>query len=76
MTDWDTLKEWLRVHSEVKTEMTADMVLDYMNMLEKGGQSFAQQLANEGHFLFTGTPTFDQKSWDKIMEEKGLQGLS
>ena len=76
MEKWDTLKEWLRVHSEVRTEVTADMVLEFMTMLEGEEKSFARQLENEGRFLFTGVAKFDQKAWDKIMEEKGLQGLS
>lgn len=27
-------------------------------------------------FYFTGVPDFDQKAWEKILEQKGLQGLS
>ena len=27
-------------------------------------------------FLYTDVPDFDQNTWDKILEEKGLQGLS
>lgn len=30
----------------------------------------------ENTFLFTDIPTFDRSSWEKILEEKGLQGLS
>ena len=31
--------------------------------------------SSEG-FLYTGIPIFDQKTWERILEEKGLQGLS
>jgi hypothetical protein len=33
-------------------------------------------LEDDKPFLYTGIPTFDQKAWDRIIEEKGLQGLS
>lgn len=43
-----------------------DWVLKEMEALEK----------KENTFLFTDIPEFDRKAWEKILEEKGLQGLS
>ena len=66
-------------HSQMKK------VLEWMEYLDKKEadnikshvqvMGIKQEQQEEG-FLFTSIPTFDQKSWEKILEEKGLQGLS
>lgn len=35
-----------------------------------------EELEETNAFLFTDVPEFDKKSWEKIQEEKGLQGLA
>jgi hypothetical protein len=59
-------------------------VKEWMTYLEKKEsenmklhiQKMAVEEKEEEGFLFTSIPTFDQKTWEKILEEKGLQGLS
>lgn len=60
-------------------------VLEEMKALEenerKQGVSEALTIINKTNnssegFLYTGIPIFDQKTWERILEEKGLQGLS
>ena len=59
-------------------------VKEWMEYLEKKEakdislhiQKMAVEENKETGFLFTQIPTFDQKTWEKILEEKGLQGLS
>jgi hypothetical protein len=45
-------------------------VAEALNIINKPHGDFS-----EG-FLYTGIPIFDQKTWERILEEKGLQGLS
>lgn len=40
--------------------------MDYLDQKEKETNTF----------LYTDIPSFDRKAWEKIMEEKGLQGLA
>ena len=45
----------------------------------ENGQFYIEETDNEEKFdgfVFTGIPEFDKKDWEKILEEKGLQGLS
>lgn len=49
--------------------------MDYLDEKEKVSRPMIPEAPKEG-FVFTGVPTFDQRAWEKIMEEKGLQGLS
>lgn len=56
-------------HDKAFDRYSYQRVLVWMDDLDKRGKE-------EQSFLFTGVPTFDQKAWDKIIEEKGLQGLS
>jgi len=59
-------------------------VKEWMEYLEKKEsdniklhvQKMAVEENQEEGFLFTSIPTFDQKTWERILEEKGLQGLS
>jgi len=67
MNKWKKLREWHQL---------PDHVARYMDELEIEQRREAPEVQHEEGFLFTGVPKFDQKSWDKIIEEKGLQGLS
>lgn len=77
---------WPVIYSHSKEFERGEMnrVKEWMKYLEeketKNISSHVQIMAsNESHpkgFLYTGIPTFDQKSWEIILEEKGLQGLA
>jgi hypothetical protein len=59
-------------------------VKEWMEYLEKKeseniklhAQIMAVKEDKKEGFLFTEIPKFDQKTWERILEEKGLQGLS
>jgi hypothetical protein len=60
-------------------------VKEWMEYLEKKESDYIKNHAQimavkeenkEEGFLFTSIPTFDQKTWERILEEKSLQGLS
>lgn len=59
------VKEWMKYLEEKESK---DISLHVQKMAVKRQES-------EG-FLYTDIPSFDQSAWDKILEEKGLQGLS
>lgn len=63
MDKWKMLKDSIKHKNENKE---LDWVLKEMERIEN----------KESCFLFTDVPTFDQKTWERILEEKGLQGLS
>lgn len=44
--------------------------MDYLDNREK------DHLEESNAFLFTDVPEFDKKAWERILEEKGLQGLA
>lgn len=48
-------------------------VLNWMEHLE---QREKKELEETNAFLFTDIPEFDKKAWDKILEERGIQGLA
>ena len=82
MDKWEELKSLVRsriswpVHYSHSKEFEVgemNKVLEWMEYLEKKEK---EQPVPEQGFLFTDIPTFDQKSWEKILEEKGLQGLA
>lgn len=75
MDNWTTLKHLIKAklswdvhysHSRDHEHNQLNWVLHEMEALEN----------KKNNFLFTDVPSFDQKSWEKILEEKGLQGLS
>ena len=77
MDKWEELKKlidghmaWPVIYSHSKEFEKDEMkrVKEWMAYLEKKEQDTG--------FLFTDVPTFDQKTWERILEEKGLQGLS
>lgn len=77
MDKWEELKKlidaqmsWPVIYSHSREFEKGEMkrVKEWMEYLEEKEQ-------NKG-FLFTDVPTFDQKTWERILEEKGLQGLS
>ena len=35
-----------------------------------------KQIEETNAFLFTDVPEFDKKAWEKILEERGIQGLA
>jgi len=57
------VKEWME-YLEKKESENIKLHIQKMAVEEKKG------------FLYTDIPDFDQKTWDRILEEKGLQGLS
>ena len=72
-------------HSREYEQRQMRRVLEWMEYLEnkeaKDIKDHTQIMAvkeekHEEGFLFTSIPTFDQKTWERILEEKGLQGLS
>jgi len=91
MDKWEELKKlidghmaWPVIYSHSREFEKGEMkrVKEWMEYLEKkeadSMKLHVQRMATEEEqgFLFTEIPTFDQKTWDKILEEKGLQGLS
>lgn len=48
-------------------------VLQWMDDLDKREKQYVQE---SNAFLFTDVPEFDKKSWDRILEERGIQGLA
>lgn len=54
-------------HDKAFDRYSYQRVLVWMDDLDK---------REEEGFLFTGRPTFDQKAWEAMMEERGLPGLS
>ena len=77
MDKWEELKllidghmSWPVIHSHSREFEKGEMqrVKEWMDYLEKKEK--------DKGFLFTDVPTFDQKTWERILEEKGLQGLS
>ena len=77
---------WSVIYSHSKDFEKGEMkrVKEWMEYLEKKErdsiklhvQTMAVEEKKEEGFLFTSIPNFDQKAWEKILEEKGLQGLS
>lgn len=67
MDKWRKLREW---------DELPHTVARYMDELEIEQHRINPFVKHEEGFLYTGVPTFDQKAWDEILEEKGLQGLS
>ena len=71
-------------HSKEYENGEMNKVLEWMEYLEKKEskdiathvQKMAVEETKQEGFLFTSIPTFDQKAWEKILEQKGLQGLS
>ena len=90
MDKWEELKKlidghmaWPVIYNHSKDFEKGEMkrVKEWMEYLEKKESEniklHVQKMAvkQEG-FLYTDVPTFDQKTWERILEEKGLQGLS
>lgn len=57
-------------HDKAYDRYSYQRVLVWMDYLDK------KEEEESGSFLFTGVPDFDKKSWEHILEEKGLQGLA
>ena len=77
MDKWEELKKlidghtaWPVIYSHSREFEKGEMkrVKEWMEYLEKK--------ESEKGFLFTDIPEFDKKTWEKILEEKGLQGLA
>lgn len=67
MDKWRELREWHELPAHVAR---------YMDELEIKQHRESPEVKREEGFLYTGVPKFDQKAWEKILEEKGLQGLA
>lgn len=91
MDKWEELKRlidahlaWPVIYSHSRDFEKGEMkrVKEWMEYLERKEidsiKLHVQKMAveEEQGFLFTDIPNFDQKTWEKIIEEKGLQGLS
>jgi hypothetical protein len=90
MDKWEELKKlidghtaWPVIYSHSRDFEKGEMqrVKEWMEYLEKKESEniklHVQKMAvKEEGFLYTEIPIFDRKTWDKILEEKGLQGLS
>ena len=68
-------------HSREFEKGEMQRVKEWMEYLEKKESEniklHVQKMAvKEEGFLYTEIPIFDRKTWDRILEEKGLQGLS
>jgi len=48
-------------------------VLKWMDELDKRE---SKELEESNAFLFTDVPEFDKKAWERILEERGIQGLA
>ena len=91
MDKWEELKllidghmAWPVIYSHSREFEKGEMnrVKEWMAYLEKkeadNMKLHVQTMASRHStgFLYTDVPDFDQKTWDRILEEKGLQGLS
>lgn len=90
MDKWEELKKlidghmsWPVIYSHSREFEKGEMqrVKEWMEYLEKKESEniklHVQKMAvKEEGFLYTEIPIFDRKTWDRILEEKGLQGLS
>ena len=77
MDKWEELKllidghtAWPVIYSHSREFEKGEMkrVKEWMEYLEKKEKDTG--------FLFTDIPDFDKKTWERILEEKGLQGLA
>lgn len=79
MTDkWEQLRLLLKAQLSQNVHYSLDRdyehgtykaVLRWMDSLDKKEKE-------SNTFLYTEIPSFDRKAWERIMEEKGLQGLA
>jgi len=77
MDKWEELKKLIDGH------MAWPVIFSHSREFEKGEMKrvkewmkYLEDKEKDRGFLFTEVPNFDQKTWEKILEEKGLQGLS
>ena len=77
MDKWEELKKLIDGH------MAWPVIYNHSKEFEKGEMKrvkewmeYLEKKEKDKGFLFTDVPTFDQKTWERILEEKGLQGLS
>lgn len=71
------VKEWMKYLEEKEKQerrKNIDKALETIN--ERHGETLKALDDKQKGFLYTDIPTFDQKTWERILEEKGLQGLS
>lgn len=55
---------------ETNTLYKVKLWMDDLDRCEK------KELEETNAFLFTDVPEFDKRAWERILEEKGLQGLA
>ena len=82
MDEWEELKRrrdaelsW-NVHYSLEKPVEQNAVYrvkQWMNELESKEK---QQIEKTNAFLFTDVPEFDKKAWERILEERGIQGLA
>lgn len=60
-------------HDKAFDRHSYQRVLVWMDDLDKREN---KHLEESNAFLFTDIPEFDRKSWERILEERGLQGLA
>lgn len=60
-------------HDKAFDRYSYQRVLEWMDYLDKREKKEVEEINT---FLFTDIPDFDKKAWERILEERGLQGLS
>lgn len=75
MDKWQTLKHLIKAKLSWDVHYSHNRAFehDQLKWVLREMESLDEK---EGGFLFSEIPSFDKKDWEKILEEKGLQGLS
>lgn len=60
-------------HDKAFDRYSYQRVLEWMDYLDKRE---SKELEETNAFLFTDVPEFDKKAWERILEERGIQGLA
>lgn len=77
MDKWEELKKLIDGH------LSWPVIYSHSRDFEKGElmrvkewMEYLEKKEKDTGFLFTDIPDFDKKTWERILEEKGLQGLA
>lgn len=79
---WETLKSLMdaymswNVNYSFERPVERDMMYKVRKWMDELDERERKEMEAAEGFYFTGVPTFDQKAWDKIIEQMGLQGTS
>lgn len=77
MDKWEELKSLVEAELSWPHHYSHERPVEknVMHRVKRWMEDLEKREKDEG-FLFTGIPTFDQKAWERILEERGLQGLA